>query len=422
MTTAKLSCKNPSGEVFVIPSKSSAHRNLICAALSDEKTEIICPASSQDITATVRCLNALGAEIEENNSVYYVTPIRKKQKAHLDCGESGSTLRFLTPVAASLGGEITLSGHGRIPSRPMSELVDCLSDNGAKISYGGTLPITTHGGLRSGRFEIQGSVSSQFISGLIFALPLLSGNSVIEITGKPESLPYIEMTLDTVKKFGINAEFEGNEIGICGNQKYTSPEKLTVEGDWSNAAFWLCLGAFSDKGITVSGLKKDSVQGDRAIVGLLREFGANVTEGDGFVKVSRAPLKGIRIDASEIPDLVPVLTVVAAVAQGETIIYNASRLRIKESDRIESTVAMLRALGACAEATADGIRVVGVKSLSGGIVDAYNDHRIVMSAAVAAAVSDAAVEIRGAEAVRKSYGDFFEKYQTLGANAEITEV
>ncbi|MBQ8004123.1 MAG: 3-phosphoshikimate 1-carboxyvinyltransferase, partial [Oscillospiraceae bacterium] len=249
--TVEITCSAPFGEIEVIPSKSAAHRLLICASLADKPTEIVCPASSLDIAATARCLSSLGAVVKEDGGVYTVVPIRKREEASLLCGESGSTLRFLIPVAAALGGDVTFSGEGRLPERPVSQLTDCLISRGASIDYSGTLPLTTHGGLRSGRFAIAGNVSSQFISGLIFALPLLSGDSEIDITGKIESLSYIKMTLDAVHTFGIKAEMSGNKIKIPGNQQYRSPGRLTVEGDWSNAAFWLCLGALSKDGITM---------------------------------------------------------------------------------------------------------------------------------------------------------------------------
>ena len=291
----------------------------------------------------------------------------------------------------------------------------CIEENGAEIEYNGILPLTTRGGMKSGKYKIPGNISSQFISGLIFALPLLSGDSIIEISGKIESLPYIEMTLDSVKKFGIRAEFSENTIKIPGGQKYTSPGRLTVEGDWSNAAFWLCLGALSEKGITCHGIKKDSIQGDREIVNILKRFGAEVNQDEESVTVRKGKLSGISIDAVAIPDLAPIITVVASVSEGETVIYNAERLRIKESDRIESTVAMLKNLGGESYPTEDGIRVIGKEKLSGGKVDSFNDHRIAMSAAISAAVCSGAVTIMGAEAANKSYGDFFERYTALGA-------
>lgn len=419
---ADIRCDNIGGEVTVIPSKSAAHRLLISAALADLPTEIVCPASSKDIEATVRCLNSLGADIKEKRGVYFVNPIKNKEKAELFCGESGSTLRFLVPVATALGGEVTFTGEGRLPTRPMQVLVDCMAENGAEISYNGTLPLKTFGKMKSGTYRISGNVSSQFISGLIFALPILSGESEIIIEGKIESLPYIEMTLDAVSKFGIEATFSGNRIKIPGDQKYISPGKLEVEGDWSNAAFWLCLGALSEKGITCRGIRKNSIQGDREIVNILRRFGAEVEENDDFVRVKRKKLSAVSVDAASIPDLVPIITVVASVSEGETVIYNAERLRIKESDRIESTAMMLRNLGAEAEKTKDGLKVYGKEKLSGGVVDSYNDHRIVMSASVAASVCEGKVRITDAEAVSKSYGDFFERYMSLGARVEKGEV
>lgn len=420
----KVKIPSAKGSVRVIPSKSVAHRYLISAALSENGSRIICPATSKDIEATVRCLNSLGADIREKDGVYDVTPVKKKKKkkAELFCGESGSTLRFLVPVASALGGDVTFSGEGRLPARPMGELLTAMTENGALVEYGGTLPLTTRGGMKSGIYKIPGNVSSQFITGLVFALPVLSGDSIIEITGKIESLPYINITLQAVRKFGICAELKENKILIRGNRKYKAPEVLEVEGDWSNAAFWLCLGALSENGVTVRGLSPESLQGDRAIVDILRSFGAEVSENGDSVTVKRRELRGIRLDASEIPDLVPVAAVVAAVSSGETVIYNAERLRIKESDRIESTVAMLKSLGAEAEATEDGIKIIGKPKLSGGRVDSFNDHRIAMSAAVSAAVCEESVTVLGAEAVNKSYGDFFERLEALGAITEREEV
>ncbi len=419
---AEVNCSDSHGEVRVIPSKSFAHRALIAAALSDDECEIICKANSMDIAATAQCLNALGAAITETDKGYKVLPIQKTDKAKLDCGESGSTLRFLVPVAAALGTETEFTGHGRLPSRPIKPLVDVLCRNGADIDCDGTLPMTVRKGLESGKFEISGEISSQFISGLIFALPLLCGDSSIEICGKTESKRYIDMTLDVVRQFGICAEYVENRIEIRGNQRYSSPKCFEVEGDWSNAAFWACLGAFSEKGIKCTGLSKNSVQGDSRIAEILKEFGADVSLDDNSITVKRGTLSGIRLDASEIPDLVPVVSVVAAAASGETVIYNAKRLRMKESDRIESTVAMLKGLGAEAYPTEDGLRIVGKPRLSGGCVDSFNDHRIVMSAAIASAICDNAVRIIGAEAARKSYGDFFDRLKELLAEIEISEV
>ena len=414
-----VSCKAPLGEIKVIPSKSVAHRVIISASLSDKPTEIICDAASRDIEATIDCISALCADVKRGEGSFFITPSDKKEKAILDCNESGSTLRFLIPVAATLSREIEFRGRGRLPSRPILPLLECLKANGAKFSYDGSLPLVTYGGLCGGKFKIAGDISSQFISGLIFALPRLRSDSTIEIEGKLESSKYIDMTISAVSEFGIKLSREGNVINIPGNQKYASPSSFEVEGDWSNAAFWAVLGAFSENGITCRGVKNKSIQGDREILPILKKFGADVKIGEDFFEVKKKNLRGIEIDASEIPDLVPVLSVLASVADGETKIYNAGRLRIKESDRIETTVAMIKALGGDIRAEGDCIYITGKKSLSGGVVNSENDHRIAMSAAVAAAICENAVEILGAEAVEKSYGNFFDEYKKLGA--EVSE-
>ncbi len=414
-------CKEPTGEVTVIPSKSVAHRVIISAALSDEPTEIVCKASSRDIEATLDCVAALGATVERRGGSIFITPEKGEGKAVLDCAECGSTLRFLIPVAATLPREIELCGRGRLASRPIAPLLECLSANGAEFSYDGALPLTMRGGLNSGTFRIAGDISSQFISGLIFALPTLDGDSVVEIVGKLESSKYIDMTVDAVSRFGIKVERNGNLIKIRGNQKYISPSRVEVEGDWSNAAFWASLGAFSEKGIVCHGVDNGSLQGDRELLGILQKFGAEVETGKDFFTVRKKELRAVSIDAAEIPDLVPVLSVIASVSEGETKIYNASRLRIKESDRIETTVAMINALGGNARAEDDCIFIRGRQTLPGGTVNAENDHRIAMSAAIAAVVCDGAVKIVGAEAVEKSYGNFFEEYEKLGAKTKISE-
>ncbi len=418
---ASVSCRAPHGRVQVIPSKSVAHRALISAALSDEETKIICNARSKDIEATARVLSSLGAEISEEGGCFLVRPIKNFRDSDLDCGESGSTLRFLIPVAATISKETTFDGKGRLPERPISELLNCLSENGAEYEYNGRLPLKMRGGLEFGRFKISGKVSSQFISGLLFALPRLSGDSIIEICGNLESSKYVEITLDVIKQFGILAGWRGNEIHIKGNQSYISPKSFSVEGDWSNAAFFASLGAFSEEGITCTGMNMKSIQGDYEILSLLERFGANVTENEDSFTVKKGKLCGISIDASEIPDLVPVLSVVASAAEGETVIYNASRLRIKESDRIKTTVKMIKSLGGDIRSEDDSIIIRGRGKLRGGVVDGENDHRIVMSAAIASAICKEPVIITGAEAVEKSYGDFFERFADLGADVSISE-
>ena len=405
------------GTVAAIPSKSQAHRLLICAALAREESLVHCPRLNADIEATVRCLRALGAEIGRAGENFIVKPITAPvSPAELDCGESGSTLRFLLPVAAALGVEARFTGSGRLPERPMGELCAALRNGGAAVSAD-RLPITVSGGLRAGTYRLPAKVSSQYISGLLFALPLLTGESLLELDGAPESAPYIDMTLAALRAFGVAAEREGNAWRIPAGQGYHSPGSLSVEGDWSNAAFWLCAGAVGRKSLTVTGLDPASPQGDRAMAALLRRMGAAVTEGGNSLTVSPAPLHGLELDARDVPDLVPVLAVTAACAAGESRIVNAGRLRLKESDRIASTAALIRALGGDVTEEAEGLTIHG-GGLRGGTVDAWGDHRIAMAAAAASAACSVPVTIRGAEAVNKSYPSFFEDYRALGGRTE----
>ena len=411
-----VSCKNAGGEVQVIPSKSVAHRALICAALSDAPTSLVCDAASRDIEATIGCIRALGAEVIQHGASIFVRPAVLSESATFDCGESGSTLRFMIPVAASLGIRAEFCGHGRLPQRPLGPLLEAMRENGAEFQYSGELPLIVTRGISGGKFTIRGDVSSQFISGLILALPLLDADSEIEITGKLESSKYIDITLDVVSKFGARAFRNGNTIYIKGCGKYKPPSKFEVEGDWSNAAFWAVLGAFSEDGITCRGVDNESIQGDREVLDILERFGAKVERGSDFFTVSKGELCGTEIDAAEIPDLIPVLSVVASLARGETVIHNIERLRIKESDRVLTTERMIKNLGGEIYVEDNKMFITGRKTLTGGKVFAENDHRIVMSAAVAAAVCEDKVEIIGAEAVGKSYGNFFDEYKKLGCN------
>ncbi len=375
-----------SGIIPAIPSKSMAHRLLICAALADTPTKVACQGTSKDIDATRACLAAI------------------KTGEILPCGESGSTLRFLLPVAAALGLDASFKMEGRLPQRPLAPLDAQLTAHGAQLSRPAPDILRCTGKLQPGAYTLPGNVSSQYISGLLFALPLLDGLSTLTVTGQIESAPYIEMTLDALKQFGVQVKKEQNVFHIP-SCKYQSPGSAAVEGDWSNAAFWLCAGALSGP-VTVTGLDMDSLQGDKAILDLLKRFGAVV---DGSA-VSPGNLHGIDIDAAAIPDLVPVLSIVAAAAEGTTRIYNAGRLRLKESDRIETVCNLLRALGGKVEERPDGMVIQG-GSLTGGTVDSCNDHRIAMAAAVASVLCP--VTVTGAEAVEKSYPRFWEDLTTM---------
>ncbi len=402
------------GQIAAIPSKSHVHRLLICAALADKPSVIRCPSVSDDMEATARCLAALGAHIEWTNEEYRVTPIPRLDggydsvaNATIDCGESGSTMRFLLPVVCALGKGGAMLGHGRLPERPLSPLYEELAAHGAMLSPMGTNPLQVSGTLQPGAYTIDGGVSSQYISGLLFALPLLGESSTLTVTGKLESESYVTLTLQALDAFGVHWTRAGNRFRL-DKADYRTPGTVTAEGDWSNGAFWLAAGALSPTGMMIAGLSESSVQGDKAMVPLLTQMGASVTrDGVSCLIVRGDGLCGCEIDGAQIPDLVPILAVVAAAAQGETVIRNIGRLRLKESDRIETVAEMLVSLG-CTGVTSgpDWLRIVG-GGLTGGIVQSHNDHRIAMAAAIAATVCKNPVTIVGAEAVRKSYPGFF---------------
>jgi 3-phosphoshikimate 1-carboxyvinyltransferase len=410
-----------SGAVDAIPSKSQAHRALICAALADKPTRVECKGESDDILATAACLSALGAEIERESGAYVVRPLNRGREeadgiATLPCGESGSTFRFMLPIVGALGRKVCFTPKGRLPERPLSPLYEELVSHGAELSPQGAVPFYASGQLTPGSYSLDAGVSSQFISGLLFALPLLDGGSKLTLTGSAESFPYIELTVAMLEEFGVKAEFDGGVFSIPGGQTYRSSGVVRVEGDWSNAAFWLGVGAVGSGSVTCAALNLQSRQGDRTILDLLAEFGAQVEVNGSAVTVSGGKLRGIEINAKDIPDLVPILAVIGAAAEGTTVIRNAGRLRAKESDRLASVSAVLRVLGANVDETEDGLILHGSTVFSGGEVQSYGDHRIAMSAAIAATVCSEPVVIHGAEAVNKSYPGFFDDLRLLGGS------
>lgn len=399
-----------SGSIEGIASKSVAHRALICACLAKGPSKIKINTTSQDIEATVSCLRGMGAYIEQSGSVYSVEPInRNPALAKIDCGESGSTLRFLLPVICALGMNAEISGRGRLPERPLSPLKEELIRAGASISD--EFPLRVSGRIACGEYSIKGNVSSQFVTGLLMALAAAEGESKINLIPPVESRPYIDITLSVLRSFGTEVRENDNTFYIKGGG--LTGGEFAVEADWSNAAFWLC------SGVEVSGLNPDSAQGDKAIIEVLKEMNARIIHSGNCYKADVSALKGAVIDASQIPDAVPVIAAIAASAEGETIIKNAQRLRLKESDRIVSTAHMLRSLGADVKETEDGMIISGKPVLSGGTVDSFNDHRIAMAAAVAAAKCKGGVIITDAGAVNKSYPDFYKDYNKLGGHADV---
>jgi len=403
------------GAVAIPASKSVAHRLLICAALSGEHSALKCDGLSKDITATMACLTALGAAVTvEEGNVLAVTPIGAKPagEKHLACGESGSTLRFLLPVAAALGAEAVFHPEGRLSQRPITELSSQLEAHGAVIRKGEDT-LSCSGQLTSGTYTLPGNVSSQYISGLLFALPLLEGDSRLNITGKIESSAYLTLTEQALALSGIRLMKDATGYTIPGNQSYSLTGARSVEGDWSNGAFFLCMGALSEKGITVSGLNLDSAQGDKQILPLLERFGAEIRCEKDSIFVRKGEARPLIVDAAEIPDLVPVLSVLLMGAEGKSEITHAERLRLKESDRLQSTVNMLKALGGIAEETEAGMVLRGTGALRSGTVAVENDHRIAMSAAVAATLCSGEVTIPDAQCTDKSYPTFWETLNKL---------
>ena len=374
-----------SGIVNAIPSKSQAHRLLICAAFADGPTTLICPETNDDIQATAVCLNALGADIRRSDSGYEIIPVKSiPNEALLDCGESGSTLRFLLPIVGALGVDATFRLGGRLPRRPLSPLWEEMERMGCRLSRPSENTIRCQGKLIAGDYFIDGGISSQFITGLLFTAALIDGKSQITVTGNLESKPYVDLTKQALQIFQA--------------PNFHTPGCVIVEGDWSNSAFFLAAQQLGSA-VTVTNLHTDSLQGDRMVATLLPQLN-----------------KHCEIDVRDIPDLVPILSVVAA-AQNGAVFTGIHRLRLKESDRVESVIRMIKNLGGKAEADENTLTVYGT-GLKGGTVDSMNDHRIAMSAAIASTVCTEPVTIHGAQCVSKSYPHFWEEFCRLGGKYE----
>jgi len=384
-----------SGSITAIPSKSQAHRLLICAAFSDRVTMLYCPDTNQDIEATAECLRALGAVIERTETGYLVSPIAiVPGSAVLNCGESGSTLRFMLPIVGALGVEGIFQMRGRLPSRPLSPLWEEMERMGCTLSRPTADTIHCSGQLQCGAYTIDGGVSSQFITGLLYAMALIPGTSRLTVTGKTESKPYILMTQWAMAAFGVST----NDYCVKGCFPFHSPGNMIVEGDWSNGAFFLAAQALGSH-LQINGLDPDSPQGDKAVVNALSALEQHAT-----------------ISASDIPDLVPVLAVTAGAKKG-AVFTDIARLRLKESDRVETVAAMLRNLGAAVTVTADKL-TVSPAQYHGCTIDASGDHRIAMAAAIAATAADGPITILGAECVAKSYPAFWREFERLGGHYE----
>ena len=409
-----------SGSIRAISSKSDVHRFLMAAALCNGVSRVRFTTLSDDIAATVGVLRTMGAQIEiEGADGAYTAAVTGIKSAPdgltLDAHECGTTARLILPIAAALCGRFTVTGSSGLAARPFADLCAALAPNGTKTDAT-ALPITANGRLRGGVFTIRGDISSQYLSGLLMALPLLDGDSEIRLTTPAVSVGYIDMTLSTLSMFGIEVQKRENGYFVKGNQTYQPVAEYTAEGDWSNATFWLCASALGSA-VSVTDLRPDSLQKDKEILDILTRAGARM-QTDGGLRLC-GELTGVTADGTDIPDVLPALATVLALAYGESRITGGERLRLKESDRIATTVAMLSALGADIVATEDGFAIRGVRRLSGGSVDAANDHRIAMCAAIAAQCADGPVCIRGAECVQKSYPTFFDDFRKLGGICNV---
>ncbi|MPW26215.1 3-phosphoshikimate 1-carboxyvinyltransferase [Alkalibaculum sp. M08DMB] len=415
------------GTVNIPPSKSMSHRAIFCAALSDGISNIKNVLMSKDIIATCKAVEAIGCKIkykkaDENKELYNLRiqgrPQMKLINEVIDCEESGSTLRFIIPLLATLNNQVTVTGKGRLVSRPLDTYYHIFDEH--KIYYTnkyGELPLTINGRLTAGEYSMQGDVSSQFITGMLFALPLLKGNSKLIITTELESKPYVDMTIEMLKKFGVNIVNEDYQnFYIKGSQEYIASD-YTVEGDYSQAAFWLTAGILGGE-LYSNDIKAESLQGDKVIVDIIEEMGGKIESFLLGYKTSMSSTKGVTIDASQCPDLVPILSVIGATSGGITEIVNAKRLRIKESDRLQAITQVLTTLGADIVEYTDGLIIRGKEKLIGGEVDSHNDHRIAMAVAIASIKCEEKVIITNSQSIEKSYPNFWEDFVGLGGKLD----
>lgn len=407
------------GRVNAPSSKSFSHRMLIAAALAGGVSEISNISHSEDIDATVDALTALGAKVFREGTVYTVIGIKTPSaSAVIDCRESGSTMRFIIPIAAALGCSCEFHGSGKLPERPITPYIREMGKHGAVITKTeGVMPFTMNGKLKGGEYVLEGDISSQFITGLLFALPLCSENSVIRLASKLESKPYADMTIDALSRFGISIEESEDKDGlplyrIRGGQKYRSAD-VTVEGDYSQAAFYFAANALGSE-VKVDNLNENSVQGDKKILEIIRDMGYNKLNAQTSGK-----LHAFSADVSDIPDLVPILTVLGCFTDGVSRITGAKRLKIKESNRLEAIADALENIGGRVKVLDDSLEIETVERFHGGTIDGCNDHRIVMASAIASTMADGEVTITDAEAVSKSYPDFWRDFIFLGGDAEL---
>ncbi|MTI47370.1 MAG: 3-phosphoshikimate 1-carboxyvinyltransferase [Firmicutes bacterium] len=413
------------GEIKAPPSKSITHRAIICGGIADGVSNIDNVVFSEDIIATLNGMKSFGAN--DITKAYTHTNIRDNLTIKgngklevientINCSESGSTLRFLIPLGALCDKEITYTGRGKLIERPLEQYYKIFNEQNIEYSnQNNKLPLIVKGRLNPGDFKLKGDISSQFITGLMLALPLLEGDSRILLTTELESKGYVDLTMDILKRFSIEIENNDyNEFYIKGNQKYQS-NSIRVEGDFSQAAFWLVAGLLG-KNIKCRDIHKDSLQGDKAILNIIKSMKGNINIKNDYIQTKESLTKGATVDASQCPDLVPVVAALGAVSRGTTTIINAERLRIKESDRLKAIATELNKLGADIKETKDGLRIEGKDRLNGGEVDSWNDHRIAMALGIISIKCSKEVIINNSDVVKKSYPHFWDDFQKLKGN------
>ncbi len=401
------------GQINAPPSKSMTQRAIAAASLADGRSTILNPSYCNDSMAAMKIAAGLGASLNAEGDVIRIQGFRRIKEKVLNCGESGLAVRMFTPIASLYPDEIIMTGSGSLVRRPMFIIGDALSQLGVKcISNDGYLPLSVQGPLRSGRCAIDGSLSSQVLTGLLMALPLAPGTSKVRVSNL-KSKPYIDMTTQVLGEFGIEIINNNySEFIIEGGQKYNARE-YEVEGDWSGGAFLLAAGAINGN-VVVTGLRKDSLQSDKAIIEALTKAGAGMTVNDRSIAISKSSLKPFEFDATESPDLFPPLTALAAYCHGTTEIKGAARLIHKESNRADALISEFGKMNIGIELKGDSLFIRG-GDIRGATIDSHNDHRIAMAAAIAALGSSGGIRIKGSECVAKSYPDFFKDMRKAGA-------
>lgn len=402
------------GRIDIPASKSLCHRAIIAAALAEGTSIISNIALSEDITATINAVQALGAKavINKNKAIVTGTSFQNCKNSTIDCKESGSTLRFIIPLGLLTGCEIGYIGSGNLCNRPLDPYIEIFKQQGIEFSAE-RLPMNIKGKLRHGDISLKGNISSQFITGLMFALPTLQGNSTIYITDNLESKAYVALTIDTLKSFGIHVENNNyRSFFIKGKQNYKAAN-YTVEGDYSQAAFWIAAGLLGQQ-IECNNIKNDSKQSDKAFIDIMQKSGGQININNNSITASKAQLNAFETDVSQCPDITPILAVVAALSKGTSRITGAARLRIKECDRLKAISTELNNLGAEVYENEDKLVIIGKEYLKGGEADSWGDHRIAMALSIASLKCTNPVTIKNSSVVSKSYPNFFEDFVKLG--------